>query len=55
MVRVHCPAKLNLFLSVGPKDTRGYHPIRTIFQAIGLFDTLIIERVASGKGVITGT
>lgn len=44
MVRVFCPAKLNLFLAVGPKDARGYHPIRTIFQAVDLFDTLEIER-----------
>lgn len=40
---VHCPAKVNRFLSVGPKDARGYHPIRTIFQAVGLFDELAIS------------
>ncbi len=43
MIRVYCPAKLNLFLSVGPRDGRGYHPIRTIFQAVSLFDTLDID------------
>lgn len=37
---VRCPAKVNLFLSVGPPDTIGYHPIRTIFQAVSLSDTL---------------
>jgi 4-diphosphocytidyl-2-C-methyl-D-erythritol kinase len=42
-VTIRCPAKVNLFLSVGPKDEIGYHPIRTVFQAIGLFDTLTIE------------
>ena len=40
---VRCPAKLNLFLSVGPVDFRGYHPLRTIFQAIDLCDTLDIS------------
>jgi 4-diphosphocytidyl-2-C-methyl-D-erythritol kinase len=40
---VSCPAKLNLFLSVGPVDRRGYHPIRSIFQAVSIFDTLTIE------------
>ena len=40
---IQCPAKLNLFLSVGPKDHRGYHPLRTIFQAVSLYDDLIIE------------
>ena len=41
-VKVLCPAKINLFLSVGKLDHRGYHPIRTIFQAISLYDTLTI-------------
>ena len=40
---VRCPAKLNLFLSVGPRDARGYHPIRTVFQAINLWDDLTLE------------
>jgi 4-diphosphocytidyl-2-C-methyl-D-erythritol kinase len=31
---------VNTFLSVGPPDRRRYHPIRTIFQAVGLFDHL---------------
>lgn len=43
-VVIQCPAKLNLFLSVGPIDRRGYHPLRTIFQAISLYDELHIER-----------
>ncbi len=43
---IQCPAKLNLFLSVGPKDHRGYHPLRTIFQAVSLYDDLIIERAS---------
>ena len=40
---VACPAKVNLFLSVGPPDATGYHPLRTVFQAISLFDELMIE------------
>ncbi|HEY0866419.1 MAG TPA: 4-(cytidine 5'-diphospho)-2-C-methyl-D-erythritol kinase [Fimbriimonas sp.] len=44
MIRIPCPAKLNLFLSVGPRDSRGFHPIRTVFQAISLFDELQLER-----------
>ncbi len=42
-INVRCPAKVNLFLAVGPKDARGYHPLRTIFQAIDLCDTLIVD------------
>lgn len=41
--RFFCPAKVNLFLSVGPLDLIGYHPIRTVFQAVGLYDELIIS------------
>lgn len=40
---LNCPAKINLFLAVGPRDRRGYHPLRTIFQAIDLQDTLTVE------------
>lgn len=47
-MKVLCPAKINTFLSVGPRDARGYHPIRTIFQAIGLFDELHI--IPKGPG-----
>lgn len=42
-LHVRCPAKVNLFLSVGPRDDSGYHPIHTIFQAVGLCDDLFIE------------
>jgi 4-diphosphocytidyl-2-C-methyl-D-erythritol kinase len=42
-VRVRCPAKVNLFLSVGPRDARGHHPLRTVFQAIDLCDELLIS------------
>lgn len=45
-VVVRCPAKVNRFLSVGPPEPSGYHPIRTIFQAISLSDTLTISEAA---------
>jgi 4-diphosphocytidyl-2-C-methyl-D-erythritol kinase len=40
---VRCPAKINTFLSVGAPDQRGWHPLRTIFQAVSLSDELEIE------------
>lgn len=40
---VRCPAKINLFLAVGKCDARGYHPVRTILQAVSLFDELEIS------------
>lgn len=45
-IEVFCPAKINLFLSVGPLDRLGYHPIRTILQAISFGDTLILDEDA---------
>ena len=43
-VEVQVPAKVNLQLSVGPKETDGYHEVVTVFQAISLFDNLKITR-----------
>lgn len=42
-IHVRCPAKVNTFLAVGPPDPSGYHPLRTVFQAVSLFDTLIVQ------------
>ncbi|HWD40953.1 MAG TPA: 4-(cytidine 5'-diphospho)-2-C-methyl-D-erythritol kinase [Fimbriimonas sp.] len=49
---VRCPAKINTFLSVGPPDAKGWHPLRSIFQAIDLCDELLIE-VASKDEVVS--
>ncbi len=38
-----CYAKINLFLTVGPKDEEGYHPLRTVFQTVGLADKLTVQ------------
>lgn len=43
-VETKCPAKINTFLAVGPKDSVGYHPLRTRFLAVDLCDVLSIER-----------
>jgi 4-diphosphocytidyl-2-C-methyl-D-erythritol kinase len=42
-LKLQCPAKINETLSVGAPDERGYHPIETVFQAVGLFDSLTIS------------
>lgn len=51
ILNVSCPAKINLFLAVGPKDAIGYHPLRTIFQAIDLQDTVQIDLAADSTSV----
>src|SRR5579862_9831332 len=42
-VRVPAYAKVNLRLDVLGRRPDGYHELRTIFQAISLHDTLIME------------
>jgi len=52
LLRVSSPAKINLFLAVGPKDSRNYHPLRTIFQAIDLCDAITIRDGAGPHRVV---
>lgn len=39
----HAPAKINLFLDVGPVAPNGYHPICSIMQTVSLYDTITVE------------
>lgn len=39
----YAPAKINLFLDVGPAAPNGYHPICSIMQTVSLYDTIIVE------------
>jgi 4-diphosphocytidyl-2-C-methyl-D-erythritol kinase len=47
-VSVTAPAKVNLSLGVGPVRHDGFHVLATVYQAIGLFDTVTVTR---GDGV----
>ncbi len=40
---VVCPAKVNVFLSIGGPDATGYHPLRSVFQTVSLADELHLE------------
>jgi 4-diphosphocytidyl-2-C-methyl-D-erythritol kinase len=42
-VTVRVPAKVNLQLSVGPKESDGYHNLVSVFQAISIFDDVTIK------------
>lgn len=51
-VLVRVPAKVNLQLSVGPKEEDGYHGIVTVFQSISLYDDVTVSRTEEGAGII---
>ena len=48
------PAKVNLQLSVGPKESDGYHQVVTVFQAISLFDNIKISEADQFSIVVSG-
>lgn len=48
-VRVRVPGKVNLALRVGETDAQGYHLLGTIFQAVGLYDDIVAERLPAGQ------
>ncbi len=47
MLKVHAPAKINLYLRVLGRRNDGYHELETVFQAIDLSDELFIEKAVS--------
>ena len=42
------PAKVNLTLNVGATDNEGYHTLGTLFQAVSLFDDLVVRPAEAG-------
>jgi 4-diphosphocytidyl-2-C-methyl-D-erythritol kinase len=55
-VRVRVPAKINLALSVGPPRDDGFHSLATVFQAVSLYDEVVVaENQAREAPVRIGT
>jgi len=50
-VTVRVPAKVNLQLSVGPREADGYHQLVTVFQAISIFDEVTVKIAEEGSGI----
>jgi len=50
-VTAQAPAKVNLWLSVGPLAADGYHPLTTVFQALTLFDLVHATSSPAGSGI----
>ena len=53
-VTVRVPAKVNLQLSVGPKEADGYHNLVSVFQAISIYDDVTIKFGELGSGLTIG-
>lgn len=49
-VVVRAPAKVNLFLGVGPPRSDGYHELATIYQAVSLYDEVSATHADPGAG-----
>lgn len=47
-ITVRCPAKINLHLEVLGSRTDGYRELRTLFAAVGVWDTLTFARAEQG-------
>ena len=54
-IKLKCPAKLNLNLSVLRKRSDGMHEIKTQFQLINLFDELLIKKTAKNSPISVKT
>lgn len=48
------PAKLNLDLRLRPRDAHGYHPLRSVFQAVEWLDRLRVEEGDEDTLIIEG-
>ena len=49
------PAKVNLWLRVFGRDSKGYHAIETLFQLISVADTLSAEATPRGVTPVSYT
>jgi len=53
-VTVRVPAKVNLQLGVGPRESDGYHGLVTVFHAVSLFDEVTVEPAARFELAVEG-
>jgi 4-diphosphocytidyl-2-C-methyl-D-erythritol kinase len=53
-VTATAPAKVNLSLGVGPVRDDGYHPLATVYQAVGVYDDVTVRAADRTTLSITG-
>ena len=49
-VTVRAPAKVNLHLGVGAPRPDGFHPLVTVYHAVGLYDEVTVTTAPAGHG-----
>lgn len=42
-IAVRVPAKVNVYLGVGPREANGFHGLATVFQSLSLYDEVTIQ------------
>jgi 4-diphosphocytidyl-2-C-methyl-D-erythritol kinase len=53
-VTARAPAKINLALSVGPRRADGYHELATVFQAVTLYDEVVVRPADDVRVTVEG-
>ncbi len=53
-VTVRVPAKVNLYLGVGPRKDDGFHDLATVFQALSVYDEVTVTQSDSLSITATG-
>ena len=53
-ITVRAAAKFNLHLGVGPVRNDGFHPLATVYHAIGLYDDVTVSEAAEWQVTLTG-
>ncbi|MEO0049498.1 MAG: hypothetical protein RL556_830, partial [Actinomycetota bacterium] len=54
VIAYSAPGKLNLFFKVGPLRQDGYHDVASIYQAVNLRETVIVEHSSKWQVEVTG-
>jgi len=52
-VTVRAPAKINLYLGVGARRADGFHPLATVYQAVGLYDDVTVTEAEEWSVALT--
>ena len=53
-VTVRVPAKINVYLGVGPRNSDGFHDVATVFQALSVYDEVTVTQSDSLQIFATG-